>query len=596
MLGLALAASAWAGQAEPVSMRLGQVRFNGPDLITASELAELMEQSPPSLFSFAAPPQFDRGAVERDRQRIVDYYHERGFFNVEVKITPQFLREDRVVHLDIDIREGNVFFIESIAIILPNPEDEFWRPALNAVLLIREGEAIAIADYAASKEALRKYLADNGHPLCKIKGQILAYSDDGEDGGAAQVRFLVEAGPEIKFGALRFSGNLEVSEEFIRRRLSFLPGQIYAEKELVSSQENIFASGLFTNLTLTPLLDQIADGQVEIAIDCLEAAPHTVSLGLGWGAEDQFRMQIHQLNRNLLGIDDTFSIEGKYSAIYLGMTGRLHIPIQDLAFEVAGGARQTDNEAYNDRAFFINPSFNFKITPQWALSAGFNARLYRMRELKTIVQDPSFYGRDLRINSLPLALSYDTRDSILNPGKGALLGLNLEIASQIFSSEVSFIAAGAGISQIIPLAAKHWALAWRAKGGAIIPTENSDDIPLYLRFFPGGVYSMRGYRYQNLGPLDANSRPLGGEAFLESSIELRFPVAANIGGAIFMDAGNAFANYSDYSDGLRFSCGAGLFYNTPLGPVRLDFGYILNPDDAYDYSRYQIYLSVGQVF
>jgi outer membrane translocation and assembly module TamA len=424
----------------------------------------------------------------------------------------------------------------------------------------------------------------------------LAYGDGGEDNAAAQVRFLIEAGPEIKFGGLRVNGNMEVSEEFIRRRLTFLPGQIYAEKELLSSQESIFASGLFTSLTLTPLLDQIVDGRVEIEIDCQEAAPHTLSLGLGWGADEQLRMQIHQLNRNLLGLDDTFSIEGKYSAIYLGMVGRLHIPLQNLAFEVAGGARQTDNEAYNDRIFFINPAFTFKITPQWALSAGFNARLYRMRELKTTVADPSFYGGNLQVNSLPLNLYYDNRDSVLNPAQGSLLSLNLEIGSQAFSSDVSFIAAGAAISQIIPLAAKQWALAWRAKGGVIIPSENSDSIPLYLRFFPGGGDSIRGYRYQNLGPLDANSRPLGGEAFLESSIELRFPVAGDIGGAIFVDAGNAFAKYYDYSDGLRFSCGAGLFYNTPLGPVRLDFGYILNPDDAYDYSRYQIYLSVGQMF
>jgi outer membrane translocation and assembly module TamA len=158
------------------------------------------------------------------------------------------------------------------------------------------------------------------------------------------------------------------------------------------------------------------------------------------------------------------------------------------------------------------------------------------------------------------------------------------------------MAATASISQIIPLSAKHWAFAWRVKAGAIIPTENTDTIPLYLRFFPGGSQSIRGYRYQNLGPLDEHSRPLGGEALLESSAELRFPLTGDLGGAIFVDAGNSFTNYYDYSDGLRFSCGMGVFYNTPLGPVRLDFGYILNPDDRYDYSNYQIYLTVGQAF
>jgi outer membrane translocation and assembly module TamA len=186
---------------------------------------------------------------------------------------------------------------------------------------------------------------------------------------------------------------------------------------------------------------------------------------------------------------------------------------------------------------------------------------------------------------------------LLDPKKGTYFHVEAETAFSAIGSELDFVRPVAEISHIIPLTLRdRWYLAGRAKGGACFPGPNLDRVPLIRRFFPGGADSVRGYPYQRLGPLDSSGKPLGGEAFVEASLEVRFPLYQELGGVVFMDAGNAYEKINEEVGGLRFTTGAGLRYQTPVGPLRLDFGYQLNPPAEAPISRYAVYLSVGQAF
>jgi translocation and assembly module TamA len=126
--------------------------------------------------------------------------------------------------------------------------------------------------------------------------------------------------------------------------------------------------------------------------------------------------------------------------------------------------------------------------------------------------------------------------------------------------------------------------------------ESTASLPANKRFYAGGGSSIRGYRFQSVGPLGPANTPLGGRALFEVSTELRVKVTDTIGGVIFIDGGNVYdGELPDFSTNLQWAAGFGGRYFTAFGPVRLDFGFPLNGRDGVD-DFMQFYISIGQAF
>ncbi|MDR1396464.1 MAG: BamA/TamA family outer membrane protein [Desulfarculales bacterium] len=586
----------WAGAEDEQERpwRVGKVIIEGAENINTASIIEVMENKPSSAFTFLPAPEFSYLAMERDRESISNLYKMNGYFNVRVRVSPGYRHETRLVDVTVTVRENDLFHIRQAELILPKPEDEVWRGVLWEMIGQEPGQPMLMEAYSASKDAILTYMTNHAHPLMRMESQVLIYRDTHE----AVPRFLIDPGPEIKFGQAQIINHSTVKDNFILERLTFIRGEAFSSERLKDSQQVLSNSGVFSSVTLTPVYDQKEGDEVPIAVEVYEAAPHSLALGLGYGTEENFRVQVSQVNRNMLGLGDIITVSGKYSSLYLGLSGNLGIPLysRHALFDLYGGARETDNESYSERSFFISPSIVLTPDDNWKFILGLKTLLTAVTDLEVKVPDPDYELSQHIINSFVLSAAYDTRDSALAPGRGWLAQLELEASSQALASNVAFIKAAASFSHIIPLIRDRWSLAWRAEYGIIMPMENTSRIPLVSRFFPGGSQSVRGYRYQNLGPLDGSGKPLGGESMVEASLELRFPLWGDLGGVLFVDAGNAYENYTDYSDGLRFTAGAGLRYNTPLGPIRVDLGYILNRPDYYSYEDYQFYLSVGQAF
>ena len=151
-------------------------------------------------------------------------------------------------------------------------------------------------------------------------------------------------------------------------------------------------------------------------------------------------------------------------------------------------------------------------------------------------------------------------------------------------------------------------MAGRFRFEVIQETEDTDTIPIFKRLFLGGTNTVRGYGFQKLGPLDPNGKPLGGQTSLLGNLELRYPIYKKLSGVAFLDAGHVNRDPIEIDpDDLRFTGGAGLRYNTAIGPVRIDFGYKLNPPTLGDVAttttpdedtedRWKIHFSIGQTF
>jgi len=133
--------------------------------------------------------------------------------------------------------------------------------------------------------------------------------------------------------------------------------------------------------------------------------------------------------------------------------------------------------------------------------------------------------------------------------------------------------------------------------GAIQPysTTQTAEIPRNVRFFAGGPGSVRGFELNRLGPLAIDDDPIGGHSLIEGSAELRFPIVGQLGGVLFVDFGNVFSEpFTYHLDDLRYAVGPGIRYMTPIGPIRLDVGIVMDPRPNETAARVEF--SIGQAF
>jgi outer membrane protein insertion porin family len=232
-----------------------------------------------------------------------------------------------------------------------------------------------------------------------------------------------------------------------------------------------------------------------------------------------------------------------------------------------------------------------------------------------------------RLSSFSFSIVRDTRDDSLNPGEGHLLSANAQLAARRIGSEVgfakSFLTAQMfrtlpGTNQIVFAGNARLGLATGflreavrtdAEGNPILGPDGQPivvdiaDLPASERFFAGGDTTVRGYAIDSLGTpetIDKNGFPIGGNALVIFNAELRVPVKGGLGLRAFLDTGNVFARTGDIDLGqLGYAIGFGVRYRSPVGPIRIDFGFKLNNRDVIPgktESIRAVHISLGEAF
>ena len=193
-------------------------------------------------------------------------------------------------------------------------------------------------------------------------------------------------------------------------------------------------------------------------------------------------------------------------------------------------------------------------------------------------------------------------DSLLNARRGFHVSLHAEDAAPLSSGSFNYFAAQADGRHYLPIG-DNVVLASRLQIGNIRPAgDDPRNEPFSKRYFLGGATSVRGWGRFELGPL-SSGQPIGGNSLLAFSEELRATLRGNLGGVLFLDAGNVWEGSLGFQLGdLRYSIGPGLRYQTPAGPLRFDVGFQLNPtpdllvNGAPQTRRFRMHFSIGQAF
>ena len=625
----------------PDKFILAKVEFRGIESISQKELANRLVSQTPPLWRFWMPsPTVENVDIEDDLTRIRQFYRNEGYYKTEVDVSvtvteqpteqasvtdepssqrksdrkkedgesPARLPRARVLFT---VVEGPPILVESIEIdVLPSIKEEMKQEVLTA-LPLSLGKVFRTADYEESKMTIGRYFANRGHPFADVTGQAIIDPTVNQ----AKIIYRIDPGYASTFGSVTIvQEGTKLSETVIRRALTFKEGEEYKIKKVESSRRNLIRLDVFRTAIIRPEGPPETDGgPVSIRIELRSKERRSISLGAGYGTEDKLRLRAALTYRNIFSQGGRLSLSGRYSALIrnaqLTYDQPYFLDAKNTLISRAGHELQ-EPPAYKNRRTFIDIALNRRIKRYWLFGMNYGLSFNKEESVAAVPFDPEedeFLDQNIRISSVGLEILRDTRDDLLNPMRGSVLEARINLAPELLGSELTYIQPVVE-AKLYQQVYKKFVLAGRIGLETIQGIQGTTFIPAFKRLYLGGSDTVRGYDFQRLPPLARNGDPIGGQTGFNASVETRFPLYRELSGVAFLDAGllDVEPFQLNFSDTL-YTCGLGLRYNTVIGPIRVDFGYKLNPltgKDIGDFSqpnkvvngRWLLYFNIGQAF
>lgn len=511
------------------------------------------------------------------------------------------LRGQALVPVRVLIETGEIFRMRQIRVLGP---DGVPLDLPEGVYALEPGDPAASAAILAAQANIVDYYRAASRPLAEIAAvdPVVVHPE-----GVMDLAIRVDPGPVAGIGPVAVSGNERVPEAVIRSFIYTEPGDPYSPEALASMRRSIGQIEAISAVRVNEADALNENGNLPLDVVVSERLPRVFGVQASYSTSDGPAATVYWAHRNLFDGAERLRLEA--SAIYLTQTG--------------ARAQATDEEWWDDlggkvSASFLKPAlwgtrndFLADALVSRDRTSGYTAELvnvtagirHRFGERSNLQVGGEYeIGRgtdvlgdyDYTLVGLPVAFVHDATTSRLDPREGYRIRAGVTPYLEAFGSSVGFTYADAELSAYVPLdPLQRYVIAGRVEVGSIVGAE-LNEVPTNRRFFSGGGGSVRGYAYRSLGPQLAGE-PIGGRSLFEASLEARLRVTDTIGIVPFVDAGSAFReSYPSFDEELRFAAGIGLRYHTPIGPLRADVAFPLNPEDGDD--AFGLYLGIGQAF
>jgi outer membrane protein assembly factor BamA len=497
----------------------------------------------------------------------------------------------------------------ALVVALQVPEEVQAGGATSPALALRKGAPFRLDAYTADRARLLAWLRDEGYPDARISSAL-------EPGpGGLAVSFHADSGPRVTLGAVRAARDGRTRPSIIEKAVAVSPGEPIRASSLDDARQRLTDTRVFrsVDLRLAPVggREHVRD----VVVDVVERPDIGVEYSLRYttagqaqvgGAPSETEAGVQAGAGielvNPFGGADRYRVSGLLGAERLLLTARYEratffgrrLPTelflyddrsrladaQGLAQRVRGA---TFDQTWSWRSALDGRRLHDRFRMQWGYTI-------KRIDYSDLTQTGATEGG---VRAGPIhSLAGDTRDSVTDPRHGTMWSIGSEWALVGLGSDVNYLKTFGQVFVYVPvLPYLTWAQGVRV---GVVPGDN----PLLLldnRFFAGGASSVRGFAERSLGPRTPEGEAIGGQASVIVNQELRFPLWKRLHGAVFYDAGNAFALARDLDLlDLRQSAGAGLRLMFPFGPVRLDWAHVIGRRDGEKPSRFVF--SIGHAF
>jgi outer membrane protein insertion porin family len=558
---------------------------------------------------------FDRTKFELDLKRIEAFYTDRGYPDARVTgFDVQLNNKQDAVEITITVSEGQPVTLSRSDFVGFEVIPAARLDVLKRRTLRMTGRPLDRELLAATQSRALNELRENGYPYAKVATK----EDEGPDKKEAAVSFVAEPGTIAYFGPVTISGNQSVSDHVISREVQYKPGDLYQRSKLQNTQRDLYRMELFQFANVEPLNQELQPSDVATRITVAEGARHRFNFGLGYGTEERGRVDADYRHLNFLGGARTAGAHVRWSSLERGVRLNFIQPYflgPRFSLEGEGQQWRTVTPAYVSTV----SGAKISLTHRWSANTAWSVSMSSEHDISTIAEevrndpslrtslialglDPSTAEQNGTLNLLGFDMHRSRVDNLLDARRGYQLAFHVEQAGDLLPGTFHFRAASIDGRYYQPLSTRRLVLATRVQLGSIDSIGGST-VPLPRRYFLGGSSGVRGWSRYEISPLSESGVPIGGNSLFALSTELRARIRRNLGAVAFLDSGNVWADtWGINLRDLRYAIGSGLRYQTPVGPIRFDFGYQLNPipgllvDGEPQSRRWRMHFSIGQAF
>ena len=565
--------------------QIARVTFTGNRQVASETLYDYLIGTTRERFSrFRDELPYVEADIETGVARLRSFYASQGFLHTRVE--PAIVRISRnrtEAFLTIRIHEGRQYFFGAITFagerVLPRSEllaplhNELARPYSELQVETMRGD---LEHLLKTRGYFKAEVAANAEPEAAVKGRV-------------PVTFTLSPGGFYRFDGVTAQGLERLPDDFLRKRFAGLRGDPYNPERIEELYRELMRTGLFEYLTFEQTA--LPGGLVRLDFTAQEAKAKELAAYAGYGTYEGAVVGASYTDRNFLGRGRPLTLSAEIAQ--RGLAGEilyedpwLFDTRNRLRLRLYAIAEEQDEYTRGEQG--ARAELARKLTEQLEIAAFLHGKNTSISEAR--IEERLLGPSEYQLATIGLTHTYDRRKDPTLAQRGFAASSTLSYSAG--GSDVSFARATLRLSYYLPIG--ETLLAAGVRVGSIFGSGGFENVPVDERFFTGGSTSVRSFPERELGPQDRGGKPVGGLSRGVLNVEYVFPLAGDLKGAVFADAGSVSKDSLAPFEDLRFALGAGLRYQLPIGPLRLDYGW--NPARRRDEPEGALHLSFGFAF
>lgn len=578
---------------ESPKVRILDVHFEGASAYSQKKLRQIIKTRRHWMFSWlTGSGVLKKEVMDEDQERLAEFYRSEGYIDFDLRDVKYLYESPRKMVVYFQIYEGRQYRVGAIdfkGITLFSTNEVLGKLRMNV------GSIFTPKGFSQNITVLEDLYGAKGYIDVEFGRGLRVIKKPNTQTGTIDLTYEVEEGSKSYIEKVDIRGNLKTKDRVIRRELAVSPGEVFDMTRVKLSRLRLEGLNYFERVDAEPEPDPtLPPDRKNLVISVAEKNTGNFAIGAGYSSIDNLFafVEISQGNFDLFN-PPKFMGGGQKLRLRAQVGGRLQdyqltfiepwFTGRKLEFSVDLYHRELSyvsvNRLYDERRSGARLGVIRALGSDF-LKGGLSYTIENVGIIDVDTNAPAVIQQeegDRLVSKVGLSLIYDTRNNALNPSRGTRSELRGELAGGVFGGETDFYKVELGSVWFFPGFLKGHVFEVRGRSGFVESYGDSDRVPLFDRFFLGGITSLRGYRFREVGPqestFDGDDEPIGGNTYWFGSAEYRIPIIERLKLALFYDIGmvqrDAFAwRFSEYND----NWGIGILLDLPIGPLRLDYG------------------------